>query len=94
MVITVGAWATNGSARAAATATAARTATPASARDECLTARLPRRKAIVTVPMITVIISVGMSALPRSSIPAVTSPPGVNSTIRWAIDTRMEGTEE
>ena len=37
--------ATNGSARAAAMAMAARTATPASAREGCLTARLPRRTA-------------------------------------------------
>ena len=92
MVITVGTVATNGSARAAATATAARTATPRTASDGRATARLPRRTASITVPTSTDAMSVGMSAVPRSSMPRVTRVPGVSSTIRWANETRIEGT--
>jgi len=79
-------------ANEAARASAIRTATPKRARAGRLTARIASRAQIAAAPTITVPMRTGMSAVPRSSMPRVTIPPGVSSAIACASETTTEGT--
>src|ERR671933_163056 len=92
MVSTVGTGAANGSASVAAAAIAASTTTPIRAEIGDRRARFASSAATISAPMVMVMIRVGISAVPRISMPLVTSSPGVSSTTRWASDTNTEGT--
>ncbi len=92
MTTTVGTGATSGSVKAAATAIAARTTTPARAAIGERRLRIARRPATTRAPMTIVEIKTGMSAWPRVSMARVANPPGVSSMTRCESATKTEGT--